>query len=116
MANGDRNVNFVNLSLEVWRKVMVKKNSQSENRLRNFPSEQQPFSKPIGSISIPAGYTASTFGSEHPATERSQLSKMAAEVLQDPLLLRQLCDRIYELMQDDLRQQQERSRHYGKLL
>jgi hypothetical protein len=35
------------------------------------------------------------------------------QILQDPLLLQQLGDRVYELLQEDLRKQSERSRGYG---
>ncbi|MBD1934130.1 MULTISPECIES: hypothetical protein [Cyanophyceae] len=42
---------------------------------------------------------------------RSALSKTAAKVLQDPLLLRQLSDQVYKLMIEDLRRQRERSRN-----
>jgi hypothetical protein len=36
------------------------------------------------------------------------------QVLLDPLLLQQLSDRVYELLQEDLRKQSERSRGYGR--
>jgi hypothetical protein len=35
------------------------------------------------------------------------------QILHDPLLLQQLGDRVYELLQEDLRKQSERSRGYG---
>jgi hypothetical protein len=39
---------------------------------------------------------------------------LAQQILQDPLQLQQLGDRVYELLQQDLRILQERSRGYGR--
>jgi hypothetical protein len=36
------------------------------------------------------------------------------QILHDPLLLQQVGDRVYELLQEDLRKQSERSRGYGR--
>ena len=49
--------------------------------------------------------------------ERAELVKLAANVLQEPLQLRLLSDRVYELLTEDLRQQKERlGRNYeGRL-
>jgi len=41
-------------------------------------------------------------------SEVKQLSQAAQQVLQDPILLRQLCDRVYELLQEDVRNQRDR--------
>ena len=46
--------------------------------------------------------------------QHQALAQLAKAILQDPVLLEQLCDRIYDLMQTDLRQQQERHRGYGR--
>ncbi|MEO0870056.1 MAG: hypothetical protein AAFY17_16825 [Cyanobacteria bacterium J06642_11] len=50
----------------------------------------------------------------HP--EADQLAKVAGDILADPILFRQLCDRVYELLQKDLRSQRERSYGYGRNL
>lgn len=42
------------------------------------------------------------------------IAKLTQKVLQDPLQLQQLSNRVYELLQQDLRIHQERSRGYGK--
>ncbi|NEQ32275.1 MAG: hypothetical protein F6K04_14950 [Leptolyngbya sp. SIO4C5] len=42
-------------------------------------------------------------------TEVKQLSKLAETILQDPILLRKLGDRIFELMQEDIRNQRDRA-------
>ncbi|MBE9127881.1 MULTISPECIES: hypothetical protein [unclassified Coleofasciculus] len=45
-------------------------------------------------------------------TQRKALLKLAAKVLQDPQMLRKMSDRVYELMQEDLRTKVERRRYY----
>ena len=49
--------------------------------------------------------------------ERAELAKFAAKVLQEPLQLRVLSERVYELLSNELRQQKERvGRNYeGRL-
>lgn len=49
--------------------------------------------------------------------ERAELAKFASKVLQEPLQIRLLSDRVYELLTDELRQQKERvGRNYeGRL-
>jgi|GEM_PF-1621244 hypothetical protein len=42
------------------------------------------------------------------------IAKLAKQILKNPLQLQQLGDRVYELLQQDLRIQQERSRGYGR--
>lgn len=76
---------------------------------------ESPFLEPIGEISIPAGYAASSlsFG-DNPRYDRASLSRLAARVLEDPLMLQQLSDRVYDLMREDLLRQRERGRNYGK--
>jgi hypothetical protein len=41
------------------------------------------------------------------------IAELAAQILRDPLQARRLCDRVYGLLQQDLRIQRERSRGYG---
>jgi len=48
--------------------------------------------------------------------QRTILLKLAAKVSQDPLLLRKVSDRVYQLMQEDLRKQRERYKNYRRLL
>jgi alpha-D-ribose 1-methylphosphonate 5-triphosphate synthase subunit PhnG len=49
--------------------------------------------------------------------QRAEVAKVADQILQDPLKLRLLCDRVHQLLTDDMRQQKERAgRHYeGRL-
>jgi hypothetical protein len=51
------------------------------------------------------------------ANAKAELAKVAAKILQEPLKIRLLSDRVYELLTDDLRQQKERAgRNYeGRL-
>jgi ABC-type glutathione transport system ATPase component len=51
-----------------------------------------------------------------PIAHESQgaLAQLAQQILQDPSRAMQLRDRVYELLQEDLRIQQERSRGYGR--
>lgn len=43
----------------------------------------------------------------------AEVRSLANQILQDPLQQQQLCDRVYQLMQEDLLQQQKRYRSYG---
>lgn len=49
----------------------------------------------------------------HPS-DHSVSKTVINQILQDPLLQQQLCDRVYELLQAELRQESERSRGYGR--
>jgi hypothetical protein len=48
------------------------------------------------------------------ADESVAIAELAAQILRDPVQARRLSDRVYELMQQDLRIQQERSRGGGR--
>lgn len=85
----------------------------------NCNSDAKPSWEPIGDPAQTAGYTA-------PARIQSnqiksdlkdnfaELSKASAEILGDPLQMIRLADKVYELMLQDLRNQKERSRNYGR--
>lgn len=49
--------------------------------------------------------------------ERAELAKLAAQILQEPLRIRLLSNRVHQLLLDDLKQQKERAgRNYeGRL-
>ncbi|WP_299485501.1 hypothetical protein [Acaryochloris sp. IP29b_bin.137] len=59
----------------------------------------------------PAGYRYLELSVSPP--ERQAVMQLASQVLQDPLAQSKLCDRIYELMQNDLQYQRERQQNYG---
>lgn len=74
----------------------------------------QPSLKPISNPSGPAGYAApAIFQRSCKQDEMAAIAKTASKVLRDPILLRLLTDRVYELMLQDLRMQQERNGIYG---
>ncbi len=73
--------------------------------------------KPVTEVNNPAGYTASAkIQSNQPysdaKTNFSDLCKVAEEIRNDPLKMRLLTDRVYQLMLEDLRLQKERTRNY----
>ena len=83
----------------------------------NSGLEMQPFLKPSSDLTSPAGFAAPPFiESDSQKGDRAALLKTASRVMQDPLLMRRLSDRVYELMLEDLRYQRERSRNYGSRL
>ncbi|MEM7794742.1 MAG: hypothetical protein AAF579_09845 [Cyanobacteria bacterium P01_C01_bin.118] len=48
--------------------------------------------------------------------QQDKLAGLAAQVLDDPIMFRKLCDRVHELLQADLRYQRERTQGYGRIL
>lgn len=82
--------------------------------------ENQSLPRPFGEASNPSGYGGSSLnlgdvegGEQQSSTE---LARLAARVMADPVLFERLRDRVYELMLADVRDRQERSRSYGRLL
>lgn len=65
------------------------------------------FLNPITNLAKPAGYTAPVIIQSNNKEKLAKMMPIVAKILKDPLLLNKLCDRIYELMQEDLRQQKE---------
>lgn len=64
---------------------------------------------------IPAAYAAPGRFLDLPhAEDLAMLSQLAAQLLQDPLALQQLSDRVVELLERDLLLQRERSQGYGR--
>lgn len=50
--------------------------------------------------------------SSDPKQTAALLDKLAEKILHDPLLLRKLSDRVYDLMQEEIRLQREWHRNY----
>jgi urease gamma subunit len=70
----------------------------------------------IPSVAVrPAGYAAPArfLQLTHPE-DLALLSQLASQLLQDPMAVKQLSDRVLELLHQDLVQQQERSHGYGR--
>lgn len=77
-----------------------------------------PDANPVSETSLsgasPLKTAASVSVQSHQSAEDQQaLLQLAADILQDPLAVQALCDRIYTLLQQDLQHQRERSRGYG---
>ncbi len=72
--------------------------------------------RPIPSVAVcPAGYAAPArfLQLTHPE-DLALLSQLAGQLLQDPLAVKRLSDRVVELVHQDLMHQQERSHGYGR--
>lgn len=63
----------------------------------------------------PAGYAAPVqFGEPSQGTDLDTLAQLAAQLLQDPIAVYHLSDRVFELLQQDLDRQRERGYGYGR--
>lgn len=83
--------------------------------MRSHNDVQDPFSKPERDTSHPAGFGAPAMTQlAITRQERQAILELAADMLHDPLAMQMLCDRVYQLMQEDLHTQRERSRGYGR--
>lgn len=101
---------------------LLKKGNEVKSVLRGVmnPSRESPANaaSSTGSLQLtaaamsPAGYAAPADIQVAPAV-RSTIAAIANQVLRDPVLLRQISDRVYELLLDDLRQQRDRSCKQG---
>ncbi len=47
-------------------------------------------------------------------TDNTEISKLIDKVLRDPLLMRKMSEKVYQLMVEDLRQQRDRSGNYKR--
>ncbi len=47
-------------------------------------------------------------------TDNTEISKLIDKVLRDPLLMRKISEKVYQLMVEDLRQQRDRSGNYKR--
>ncbi len=86
----------------------------------NLNSDSEISWEPIGDSSVPPGYTASAQIQTNRLSSNSKinfqdLGELADQIKRDPLLMRQLAERVYQLMVEDLRQQKERSQNYRGL-
>jgi hypothetical protein len=76
-----------------------------------------PYWKPIGELAAPVGYAASAriqsnLPDSDSVTNFNDLCQLAEEIMSDPLKMRLLGDRVYQLMLEDVRLQKERIRKY----
>ncbi|NES01700.1 MAG: hypothetical protein F6K22_02005 [Okeania sp. SIO2F4] len=49
-------------------------------------------------------------------SEKDLEGKLIEKIIKDPILLRKLCDRVYKLMEEDIRNQQERVCNHRRIL
>lgn len=62
-----------------------------------------------------AGYaSAASMPGNQSEEDRVALTQLAAKILQDPLAMRRLSDRVFQLLQEDLQLQKERNQGYGR--
>jgi hypothetical protein len=47
-------------------------------------------------------------------SEKILISKLAKRILQDPILLHKLSEKVCEIMKEDLRNNQDRNQSYGR--
>ncbi|MGG6296337.1 hypothetical protein ACQ4M4_18255 [Leptolyngbya sp. AN02str] len=76
-----------------------------------FAQAQETIQPPIGLGNVPLKSATVTTPS---GDEQEELLQIAAEILQDPVAMQYLCDRVYTLLQQDIQRQRERSGGYGR--
>ncbi|MEM6253175.1 MAG: hypothetical protein AAF821_09655 [Cyanobacteria bacterium P01_D01_bin.156] len=73
-------------------------------------AEQATFLPPNGSISNPVGFVGpAILQSTHTLEVKRMMAKVAVQLANDPMAMEQFCDRIHQLLRDDLQAQQERA-------
>jgi hypothetical protein len=85
----------------------------AQSSLLGFGCVSPALLPPIGAPSSPAGFAAPAEIQTHASKESADLNALAAKVMADPILLRQLSDRVYHLLLEDLQQQHHRTYSYG---
>jgi len=77
--------------------------------------EKATFLSPDSAAVNPIGFAAAAiFQSHHSMAVKREMAVVAAKLVDDPTAMRMFCDRIYQLLGDDLRNQQERIQSYGR--
>lgn len=78
-------------------------------------TEAATFLPPIGPLSNPARFVApAILQSNHPPEIKQMMAKVAVDLVNDPLAMEQFCDRVYQLLREDITMQQERAYGYGR--
>lgn len=82
----------------------------------NSNSDKKPSWQPISNLGAIAGFAAPAKIQTDLSVQDFQLiSQAASKILENPLEVRQLADRVHQLLQADLRLQRDRSSHYRGL-
>ena len=70
---------------------------------------------PAGVFSNPIGFVApAILQSDQSPEVKQEMAYIAEQLAKDPMAMRLFCDRIYQLLQNDLQSQQERAHSYGR--
>lgn len=78
-------------------------------------AEQATFLPPHGSISNPAGFVApAILQSQQPLEVKQMMAKVAVDLVNDPIAMQEFCNRVYQLLREDLQGQHERAHRDGK--
>ena len=97
---------------------MISHNSFSSISLTsalNTGIEQATFLPTNGHITTPASFVMpAIYQSERSPEVKAKMAEVAAQLTKDPISLRLFCDRIYQLLQNDIQQQQDRTHSYGR--
>ncbi len=73
-------------------------------------AEQATFLPPSGVVSNPAGFVApAIMQSNHTLEVKKMMAQMAMKLAHNPTAMQQFCDRIHQLLRDDIQARQERS-------
>ena len=72
--------------------------------------EQATFLAPSGSVSNPAGFVAPAIvQSNHTLEVKQMMAQVAVKLAHNPMAMAEFCDRIYQLLCNDIQTQQERA-------
>lgn len=87
-----------------------------EHQFMQQMNERQTQLPPSTEFASPMGASAPTFVqmSDQAQADLTAMNQLAQELLHDPLAMQALCDRVYDLMVQDLQMQQDRDRGYGR--
>ena len=73
-------------------------------------SEQATFLPPNTSVSNPAGFVATAITqSNHTLEVKQMMAQVAMQLTHSPTAMEEFCDRVHQLLRDDLQTQQERA-------
>ncbi len=73
-------------------------------------AQQATFLPPSGSVSNPAGFVAPAITqSNHTLEVKRMMAAVAMTLANNPTAMEEFCDRIHQLLRDDIQAQQERA-------
>lgn len=76
----------------------------------NTGAERATFLPPSGAVANPAGFVApAIMQSNHTLEVKRMMAQVAAKLAHNPMAMQEFCDRIHQLLREDIQMQQERS-------